>query len=98
MNVSEFDTCDDVGEPGFVPDHCWLGSAGVGHHICDCEESVRSEIWDELGAMSGAVAGGCEGGGGGADAVVGLGGRAGPIGWEYSPSLITTSLKTMGNG
>lgn len=76
MNVSELDTCDDVGEPGFVPGH-WFGSAGVEPHICDCEESVKSEIWDEVGAMSGAGAGGSEGTGG---AGGGLGGGAGPIG------------------
>ena len=90
MNVSELDTCDDVGEPGLVPDH-WPRSAGVGHHICDCEESVKSEICDELGAISGAGAGGC---GGGAD----TGAGAGPIGCEVSPVSIATSLKSMGKG
>ena len=57
-------TC--MGEPGFAPDHRF-GSAGVGRHVCDCEESVRSEIWDELGAISGTGAGSRDGGGGGAE-------------------------------
>lgn len=92
IDVSEFNTWDEVGEPGFVLDH-GFGSAGVVHHICDCEESVKSEICEELGAMSGG-AGGCEGGCGGA----GLGGGAGPIGWELSSVSIATSLKTMGRG
>ena len=61
-------TC--MGEPGFALDHRF-GSAGVGRHVCDCEESVRSEIWDELGAISGAGAGSRDGSGGSA----GLGGR-----------------------
>jgi hypothetical protein len=38
----------------------------------DCEESVRSEIWDELGAISGTGAGSRDGSGGDA----GLGGRS----------------------
>jgi hypothetical protein len=63
-------TC--MGEPGFAPDHRF-GSAGVGRHVCDCEESVRSEIWDELGAIPGAGAGSRDGGDGGG---AGLGGHS----------------------
>ena len=49
-----------------------------------------SEICDEVGAMSGAGAGGCESGCGGAG--------AGPIDWEFSPVSMATSLKSMGKG
>jgi hypothetical protein len=54
-NVSEFDTCENEGEPGFVPDH-GFGSTGVGHHVCDCEQSIRLDIWDKPDAISGAGA------------------------------------------
>jgi hypothetical protein len=40
----------DIGKPGFVLDH-GFGSAGVRYHARDCEESVKSKICDELGAM-----------------------------------------------
>lgn len=89
MNVPELDTCGDGGKPEFVPGHGY-GSVGVGPQ---CGESVKSEICDGLGAMSGPGAGNCGGGGG---AGTGVGARS--TGRESSPAPTTASLGSMGKG